>query len=172
MRLSCNNRARSWDQPVPPRTVVSVLLFKRSTSNFARIPAFQYSHLLTHLLIDSPSNGFKSLSQCRLQFTLLLSKYVAFPAVKTRYSSIIDEKRPRAGSRNRVPSISQHTENSENCIVTGDSATESPVHLCHVFHERYWRNHPMVSCLRGKSLVSKLISANLSSYCVSNGHGE
>ena len=68
-----------------------------------------------------------------------------FPTVHARRSSFLDKKRRRAGSRNHVPTRSI---NVERCLVTGDLATESPVHLCHVFHERYWSNHPMVSRLR------------------------
>ena len=59
----------------------------------------------------------------------------------------------------------------EMCLVTGDLATEAPVHLCHVFHERYWSNHPLVSGLRGSLSVSKLNTVDPSSYLVLNGYG-
>ena len=59
----------------------------------------------------------------------------------------------------------------EMCLVTGDLATEAPVHLCHVFHERYWSNHPLVSGLRKLSAAPKLIIADPSSYRVLNGPG-
>ncbi|ETW84879.1 hypothetical protein HETIRDRAFT_416489 [Heterobasidion irregulare TC 32-1] len=50
----------------------------------------------------------------------------------------------------------RRVKNSENCLVTGDLATDSPVHLCHVIHERYWRNHPMVTLMLSMDIVDKL----------------
>ena len=93
---------------------------------------------------------------------------IAFPAVSARCSSFLGTKRREAEVKDALPPEAQGV---AKCLVTGDSVTESPVHLCHVFHERHWSNHPMVSCLRETSLESKLISANFSSYRVSNGHG-
>ncbi|ETW79450.1 hypothetical protein HETIRDRAFT_322073 [Heterobasidion irregulare TC 32-1] len=55
-----------------------------------------------------------------------------------------NKKRRRARSSNPVPAGPEAT---EKCLVTGDSMTESPIHLCHVFHERHWSNHPMLSRL-------------------------
>ena len=69
---------------------------------------------------------------------------------------------------NDVPS---EFESPEKCLVTGDLATESPVHLCHVFHERHWSNHPLVSSLRKSFSVSKLTTVDPTSYRVLNGHG-
>ncbi|ETW79435.1 hypothetical protein HETIRDRAFT_321429 [Heterobasidion irregulare TC 32-1] len=46
--------------------------------------------------------------------------------------------------KNTLPPEAQEV---AKCLLTGESATESPVYLCHVFHECYWSNHPMLSCL-------------------------
>ena len=96
------------------------------------------------------------------------STSIAFRAVNARYSFFLDTKRREAQVKDAIPPNAQDV---AKCLVTGDSATESPIHLCHVFHERYWSNHPMVSRLREMSLASRLIYATLSSYRVSNGHG-
>ncbi|ETW79507.1 hypothetical protein HETIRDRAFT_419216 [Heterobasidion irregulare TC 32-1] len=55
-----------------------------------------------------------------------------------------NKKWPRAGPSNHVPAEPNET---ENCLITRDLAADFPVYLCHVFHERYWSNHPMLSRL-------------------------
>ena len=96
------------------------------------------------------------------------STSIAFRAVNARYSFFLDTKRREAQVKDAIPPNAQDV---AKCLVTGDSATESPIHLCHVFHERYWSNHPLVSGLRKLSAAPKLIIADPSSYRVLNGPG-
>ncbi|ETW79478.1 hypothetical protein HETIRDRAFT_322943 [Heterobasidion irregulare TC 32-1] len=70
---------------------------------------------------------------------------IAFRAVNARYSFSLDTKRREAQVKDAIPPNAQDV---ANCIVTGDSATESPIHLCHVSHERHWSNHHMLNLSR------------------------
>ena len=117
-----------------PYSRFSVLV---SSSHLIQISEKSSSMTVTlSINVDSSSHSSPSMSL----FTLPMQGAQPF----------LDKKRRRAGSRNHIPTMSQH---AERCLVTGDLATESPVYLCHVFHERYWNNHPLVSCSRNIHLL-------------------
>ncbi|ETW79438.1 hypothetical protein HETIRDRAFT_322579 [Heterobasidion irregulare TC 32-1] len=67
--------------------------------------------------------------------------------IESKYSSCTspNKKRCRASSKNHIPD--EPSKDTEKCLVTGDLETESSVHLCYVFHERHWNNHPLLSRL-------------------------
>ena len=99
------------------------------------------------VLISSSRVSLKWLSDClgltklRLHATLQVC-LCSSPCAKC--SSFLDKNRHRARLSNDI--IIEH-QDTEKCLVTGDSATESPVHLCHVFPECHWTNHPLASRL-------------------------
>ncbi|ETW76198.1 hypothetical protein HETIRDRAFT_162955 [Heterobasidion irregulare TC 32-1] len=55
-------------------------------------------------------------------------------------------KRRRARAKRQGTSTQTKTSHKKDarCLITGDSAAESPVHLCYVLNERRWINHFML----------------------------
>ena len=71
----------------------------------------------------------------------------SLPAENSQKLTFTDPKRRRARSERQGPSTQTKTSHKKDarCLITGDSAAESPVHLCYVLNECHWINHPMVS---------------------------